>query len=212
MEACINGDTLVGACPTLPPKPRVTQDHSSPSPSVTQALDRLRSGDRSAFEELVPLVYDELRSLARRQMRDQPPGHTLQATELVNAAFERLLRQDKPNWHNKPHFVSAAVVAMRCVLVDHARTKGRARRGGSHVRVPLDDLVDEIEARTTNLLALDDSLQRMEEIDARMVRVVEHTLFGGLTVSETAKAMGLSKRTVERELSSARAWLLRERM
>jgi RNA polymerase sigma-70 factor, ECF subfamily len=185
-------------------------DSTSRSPSVTDTLVRLRDGDRSAFDDLAPLVYDELKALARRHMNGQRRGHTLQATDLVSLVFERLLRLERPDWDNRPHFISAAVCTMRSVLVDHARTRGRVRRKSPGERVPLDDIVDEIESQTTDLVAFDESLRRMEAEDPRMARVVEHVAFGRLTVAETAAAMGLSKRTVERELACARAWLLKD--
>jgi RNA polymerase sigma factor (TIGR02999 family) len=184
---------------------------SSDASGVTASLLRLRDGDRSAFHDLAPLIYDELKSLAQRQMSGQARSHTLHATALVNEAFERLLRSENPAWKDRAHFISAAVCAMRCVLVDHARHKSRARRSADGERVPLDDLVEQIEARTTNLLELEDSLRRMAQHDVRMARIVEHATFGGLTAAEIGAAMGISQRTVERELAFARAWLLKER-
>lgn len=184
---------------------------SSGASGITASLQRLRDGDRSAFEDIAPLVYDELRGLAQRQLNGQPKGHTLQATALVNEAFERLLRLENPLWNDRAHFLSAAVCAMRCVLVDHARKRGRARRAANGERVPLDDIVEHIEARTMHLVELEDVLAAMSKSDPRMARIAEHAVFGGLSAADIAGIFGLSTRTIERELEFARAWILSQK-
>jgi RNA polymerase sigma factor (TIGR02999 family) len=183
---------------------------SAGAPGITASLQRLRDGDRSAFEDIAPLVYEELRGLAQRQMNGQPKGHTLQATALVNEAFERLLRLENPLWKDRSHFLSAAVCAMRCVLVDHARKRGRARRAANGDRIPLDDLVEHLEAGGVDLVELEDALEAMSAHDPRMARIAEHSFFGGLSAAEIANLFDLSTRTIERELKFARAWILRQ--
>lgn len=183
---------------------------SAGASGITASLQRLREGDRSAFADIAPLVYEELRGLAQRQMNGQPKGHTLQATALVNEAFERLLRLENPRWRDRSHFLSAAVCAMRCVLVDHARKRGRVRRAANGERIPLDDMVEQIEAQTMNLVELEDALVAMSAHDPRMARIAEHAVFGGLSVAEIANLFDLSTRTIERELKFARAWILRQ--
>ncbi len=180
------------------------------APRITASLQRLRAGDRSAFNDIVPLVYDDLKELARRQMSGQPKWHTLQATALVHEAFERLLKAADPHFKDRRHFLSAAVCAMRCALVDHARRRGSARRVPSGERVPLDDLVDQVESMSTEILTLDDRLSALERRDPRLARVVEYAVFGGLNATEIASALGVSRRTVERDFAFARAWMMKD--
>ncbi len=187
---------------------RASNSHSADaSPSVTRVLARLRDGDRDAFDELVPLVYDELRRIAQRQMSGQPTGHTLQATALVHEAVARLSAGADDSWQNRVHFFSAAARAMRCVLVDHARSKARVRRRGNGERVPFDDIVAAYEERSFNLVELDDALDRLATFDPRLARAVELRFFAGLGLDEVAEVLGISRRSVERELTCAKAWL-----
>jgi RNA polymerase sigma factor (TIGR02999 family) len=187
---------------------RASNSHSADvSPSVTRVLARLRDGDREAFDELVPLVYDELRGIAQRQMSRQPTGHTLQATALVHEAVARLSSGGDDSWQDRVHFFSAAARAMRCVLVDHARSKARVRRRSTGERVPFDDIVAAYEERSFNLVELDDALDQLATFDPRLARTVELRFFAGLGVDEIAKVLQISRRSVERELTCAKAWL-----
>jgi RNA polymerase sigma factor (TIGR02999 family) len=174
-------------------------------PSVTRVLARLRAGDRDAFDDLVPLVYEELRRMAHSQMSGQRSGHTLQATALVHEAVARL--SGGGSWNDRVHFFSAAARAMRCVLVDHARSKARVRRCQPGERVALDDVVAVYEERSFDLVELDDALDLLASFDPGLARIVELRFFGGLDVAEVAQILGMSLRSVERELVCAKAWL-----
>jgi RNA polymerase sigma factor (TIGR02999 family) len=180
---------------------------------VTEQLSRLRAGDRAALVPLVPLVYDELRRVARRQLRREAPGHTLSPTALVHEAYLRLLGQHQIGAGDREEFLGIAAHTMRRVLVDHARRRTRQKRGGQETPVPLDErcnppLLTEREA--DEVLAIDVALDRLEQLDTRARRVVEHRVFAGLTLEETAEALGISARSVQRTWATARAWLRRE--
>ena len=175
---------------------------------VTEILTGMRGGNRKeAMERLVPLVYDELRTLARAHLRHERPEHSLQATALVHEVYLRLLGSDLPAWNDRQHFFRAAAEAMRRILIEHARKRTRVKRGGKRVRVEISgiDLADE--QNLDQVLALDNAFQRLEEQDPKAADVVRLRFFAGLSVEETAKAMDLSARTVKREWAFARAWL-----
>jgi RNA polymerase sigma factor (TIGR02999 family) len=186
---------------------------SQPSPSsstISQLLDSVRKGDADAAFTLMPLLYNELHRLAMHYMRSERPGHTLQATALVNEAYLKLIDQRAANWESRSHFIAVAAQVMRNVLIDHARGRQRVKRGGLQQKVPLEDVVLISEEQTDDLIALDTAMKRLEEIDARQSRIVELRYFGGLTVEQTAEVLGISPKTVKRDWAVARAWLHRE--
>jgi RNA polymerase sigma factor (TIGR02999 family) len=180
------------------------------SQSVTQLLSDWRKGDEAAFNELMLLVYDELHQLAQRYMSRERPGHTWQATALVNEAWLRLAGQDQRDWQNRAHFFGVAAQVMRHLLVDHARAQQFAKRGGAAQRVTLDENAAISHEDQVEILALDEALQRLAQLDERKSRIVELRYFGGLSVEETAEATGLSAITVKREWLKAKTWLYRE--
>ena len=176
--------------------------------SITRILVGLRETDRKqALDRLLPLVYDELRALARARLRHERPDHTLQTTALVHEAYLRLLGGEDLPWKNRRHFFHAAGEAMRRILIEHARKRSRVKRGGKRVRVELRDANLATEQDMEEILALDDAFRRLEEQDPKAADVVRLRFFAGLSVEETAKAMELSERTVKREWAFARAWL-----
>lgn len=175
---------------------------------ATVCLARLCRGDRAAGDELFRLVYGELREMAGGFMRRGQKGETLQPTALVHEAFLRLVEgEPAEGWESRAHFLGVAAKAMRSVLVDHVRAKQAQKRGGSSARVPLDDLVDELQQSGSDLVSLDDALQALAQLDGELARVVELRFFGGLTIEETARVMGISTATVERAWRTARLWL-----
>lgn len=178
-----------------------------PGNPVTKLLRQWSEGDQSVLNELTPLVYQELRRLANSYLRRERPGHTLQPTALIHEAYLRLMDQGQPEWRSRSHFFSFAAHLMRQILVDHARTHNAAKRGGSGQRVPMDEAQALAPERDPELLALDEALTRLEQFDERKARVLELRFFGGLTLEEAAEALGVSTRTVEREMRLARAWL-----
>jgi RNA polymerase sigma factor (TIGR02999 family) len=179
-------------------------------PDITQLLRELSEGRRDAFDRLMPMVYDELRRLAHQQLRGERTGHTLNTTALVHEAYLRLLTVEQMQWVNRAHFFGAAARAMRRVLIDYARARGREKRGGDAIRVSLAEAIDERTAPEEDLLDVDAALSRLEAMSERQCRVVECRCFGGLSVEETAVAVGVSVATVKRDWSFARAWLNRE--
>ncbi len=183
----------------------------SPSPQdVTQLLKAWRQGQDAALEELLPLVHQELRHLARRYMFGERLGHTLQATALVNEAYLRLVNSREVNWKNRAHFFAVSAQLMRRILVDAARARGYQKRGGEALKVTLDEeLVGPLE-KGRDLVALDDALKVLSEVDPRKSRVVELRSFGGLGVKETAEVLRVSPETVMRDWRLAKAWLKRE--
>ena len=183
---------------------------SSTQRTVTQLLLAWREGDRSALDRLMPLVYEELRRLARHYMRGERTGHTLQTTALVNEAYLRLVDHKNIQWQNRAHFFAVAAQAMRRVLVDHARSRGYAKRGGSAHRVTFDEGALISQGQDPDLLALDEALSRLSAIDPRKAQIVELRYFGGLSVEETAEVVNVSAVTVMREWNKAKAWLFRE--
>jgi RNA polymerase sigma factor (TIGR02999 family) len=176
---------------------------------ITRLLADWSGGDPAALEKLTPLVYAELRRIARRQMRDERPGHTLQATALVNEAFLRLGGGAGADWHDRSHFYAVCAQVMRHVLIDHARAHARDKRGGGAPHVPLDEAAVLAGQGASELVALDEALRGLEEVDAQKARVVELRYFGGLSVEETAEVLGVSPTTVRREWRRAKAWLYR---
>lgn len=182
---------------------------SARSGQVTKLLQAMEAGDPTAADRLIPLLYDELRVLAGRLMRAERPDHTLQPTALVHEAYLRLVDQRQVQWQGRAHFLGLAARMMRRVLVDHARARATAKRGGEQVRVTLDDETLASDERGLELLALDEALERLAEEDPRAGRVVELRFFGGLTVEETAGVLETSPVTVKRDWQYARAWLSR---
>jgi len=180
-----------------------------PPGEITQLLVKAKNGDRKAESELVPLVYDELRRLARRYMRHERPDHTLQATALVHEAYLKLIDQ-RESWQNRAHFFGVAAQVMRRFLVDHARAKLAQKRGGSREEISLDAALAFSPAQSDQFLALDEALERLSRLDPRQGRIVELKFFGGLTDEEVAEVLAISIRTVKRDWSVARAWLFRE--
>ena len=178
--------------------------------TFTQLLDKVGGGDEAAAEELLPLVYEELRRLARRDMAAQPAGHTLQATALVHEAYLKLTGGEEVRFQDRTHFFRAAAAAMRHVLIDHARKKGREKRGGSMQRVDLQDLDLATSATPDTLLVVHEALDNLARTDARKAELVSLRFFAGLGNAEAAEALGLSLATVKRDWDYSRAWLLRE--
>lgn len=179
----------------------------APSENVTGLLIDWSNGDQTAYERLVPLVYAELHRLAHRYMRRERADHTLQTTALVNEAYVRLVDQKTTRWQNRGQFFGICAELMRRILVDYARQQQYQKRGGGAHRVTLDETAQITDAKTADLVALDEALIRLAEFDARKARVVELRFFGGLNVEETAEVMGIHANTVIRDWSAARSWL-----
>jgi RNA polymerase sigma-70 factor (ECF subfamily) len=177
---------------------------------VTELLAAWSAGDESARDSLMPLVYDELRRLARRQMRRERPGHTLQTTALVNEAYLRLAGQHPIEWRTRAHFFGMAAAMMRRILVDYARRRQYAKRGGGAVRCSLDDVAAVAGERSAEIVAVDEALTRLSAIDERGCRIVEMRYFGGLTVEEIGSVLHISAATVKRDWTAAKAWLAHE--
>lgn len=180
---------------------------------ITEQLSRWRAGDAGALEPLLPLVYDELRRVARRQLQRETPGHTLSPTGLVHEAYLRLLRQRQIAAGDRREFLGIAAQTMRRILVDHARSRTRLKRGGHETPTPLDERCDPpfvTDLDAEEVLAVDTALNRLEQLDGRARSVVEHRIFAGLTLEETALALGISARSVQRTWTTARAWLRKE--
>ena len=187
------------------------QSFSEDSPKgITQLLLKWSGGDSSAREELMPLVYDELRRLAAKYLRRERVNHTLQPTALVNEAYLRLIDQQKVRWQNRAQFFGLAARLMRNILVDHARNHQAAKRGGQHYSVSLSRADRVSDKPEIDLVALHESLERLAANDQQKGRIVELRFFGGLTIEETAEVLEISHATVERDWKLARAWLRRE--
>jgi RNA polymerase sigma factor (TIGR02999 family) len=180
------------------------------SQNVTQLLIGWSQGDKAALDALLPLVYEELRTQASRYLRRERPGHTLQTTALIHEAYLKLVDQKNVHWQNRAHFFGIAAQLMRRILVDHARTKKRVKRGGSDVRVSFNEANVLGQAKDLDIVALDEALARLAEIDEQQSRIVELRFFSGLTVEETAAVLAISPATVKRDWSMAKAWLHRE--
>jgi RNA polymerase sigma factor (TIGR02999 family) len=178
---------------------------------ATRLIQRMEAGDAEAAGELLPLLYDELRTLAEHYMQGERAGHTLEPTALVNEAYVRLVEgESQQAFESRGHFIHVAARAMRNVLVDHARAKKSDKRGGDRRRQPLDPLLAHYEQSQLDLLALDEALERLGQMDEQLARIVELRFFAGLTIAETAPLLGVSTPTVERGWRVARMWLRRE--
>jgi RNA polymerase sigma factor (TIGR02999 family) len=181
-------------------------------PEVSTLLDELSRGNREALDRLVPIVYEELRRIAHGQLGHERPGHTLNTTALVNETYLRLVNVDRVKWNGRAHFLAVAARVMRRVLIDYARARGRDKRGGDAVRVSLSDAAELLAAEggAEDMAELEEALARLEAMNERQCRVVECRCFGGLSVEETAEALGTSPATVKRDWAFSRAWLNRE--
>ena len=178
--------------------------------SITQALVELRRGDPHAASRLMPMVYDELRRLAGQYLHGEAQGSTLQPTALVHEAYLRLVNQADADWQSRAHFFAVAAQAMRHILVDRARARQTAKRGGDRHKLPLDAVWNIASDREEYLLALDEALQKLAALDQQQSRIVELRFFGGLTLEETAEVLHISTKTVQRDWLMARGWLHRE--
>jgi RNA polymerase sigma factor (TIGR02999 family) len=177
---------------------------------VTGLLVRWRTGDREALDALTPLVYDELRRLAKSYLRRERPDHTLDGTALVHEAYMRLVDQRSVEWRNRNHFFALAAELIRRILVDHARARIAAKRGGANVKLSLDEALAPADEKDLNILALDDALLALAKADPQQSRIVELRYFAGLTIEETADVMEISPATVKRDWTTAKAFLKRE--
>jgi RNA polymerase sigma factor (TIGR02999 family) len=177
------------------------------STEINRLLADWTGGDQEARDALIPLIYDELRRIARRHLRHERPDHTLQSAALVNEAYLRLVGQKPPQWQNRAHFFGVAAQMMRHILVDHARNRRAAKRGAGAPRLSLDHEIASPQKSDVDIVALDDALNRLAELDPQQSRLIELRFFGGLSLEETAIVLGISPRSVERSWTAARAWL-----
>lgn len=177
---------------------------------ISQLLVDWSNGDKAALDKLIPLVYGELRRLARYHMRRERQGHTLQTSALVNEAYLRLVDYKRMRWQDRAHFFAVAAQAMRRILIEHARSHSREKRGAGARRVSLDEAAGLVDEQASDMIALDDALMSLAKFDPRKSRIVELRYFGGLDIEETAEVMGVSPATVKREWNTARLWLHRE--
>jgi RNA polymerase sigma factor (TIGR02999 family) len=175
--------------------------------SVTQLLIELSHGNRAVVDQLLPLIYDELRSLAANYLRRERPDHTLQPTALVHEAYLRLVDQTRVNWQNRAHFFGVAAQIMRRLLVDHARKVNAEKRGVAFQKLSLEENIDQADERSAELIALDEALQALAVIDEQKARIVELRYFGGLSVEETAEVLNVTPITIKRHWRMAKAWL-----
>jgi RNA polymerase sigma-70 factor, ECF subfamily len=180
------------------------------SQQITSLLVEWSNGNQTALDNLMPLVYDELRRIARRFMRRQAAGHTFQTTELIHEAYLKLARSEDQNWQNRAHFFGVAAQAMRHILVDYARSKQSRKRGGWQEKITLEETAAVSFQRSDELVQLDDAMKQLEALDERKSRVVELKYFGGLTNEEIAEVLKISPETVKRDWRFSRTWLLRE--
>lgn len=181
-----------------------------PSEAITRALQACSGGDTRALDELLPVVYDELRGIARRELRRERPDHTLSATALVHEAYLKLVRLESITWQGRAHFFAASAKEMRRILVSYARMKKADKRGGGAEHVSVENALLAAQERPDRLLALDQALARLEALNERQARVIECRFFAGMEIEETAEALGISPATVKRDWALARAWLNRE--
>ena len=181
-----------------------------PTREITQLLQGWRGGDRQALDELLPVVYKELQRLAHFQLRHERPGHTLQSAALVNEAYLRLIGLNPPQWESRTHFFAIAAQLMRQILVDYARRHRAGKRGGGEETIPLDDATMLSRGKPIDVVALDEALKALAQIDPRKAQVVELRFFAGLSFEEAAEVLQISAVTVSRDWSTARAWLHRE--
>lgn len=181
------------------------------APEITQLLKEWSKGNQSVLEELMPLVYDELRLQASRYLRNERQGHTLQTTALMHEAYLKLFGLSKIDWQNRNHFFALASTAMRRILVDYARERHREKRGGIAENLPLDEALQiSVNEKSVDLVALDDALNRLAKMDERQARVVELRYFSGLSIDETAEVLGIANSTVRLDWNLAKAWLKQE--
>jgi RNA polymerase sigma-70 factor, ECF subfamily len=180
------------------------------SHQITEYLAELNLGNEMAFDELIPLVYDELRKMAKRCMNQQNQGHTMQTTELIHEAYLKLAEKKEKDWVNRSHFFGVAAKAMRHILVDYARGKQTEKRGGSPQQVTLDENAIVSKNSSSEMLAVHEALKKLGELDQRKVNVVEMKFFGGLTMEEIADVLNISPETAKRDWKFSRTWLLRE--
>ena len=177
---------------------------------VTKLLKAWSDGDQSALDKLMPLVYEELHRLAHQHMRREKPGHMLQTSALLNEAYLRLVDQSRLHWENRGHFFGIAARLMRQILVDEARRRSFAKRGGGMIQIPLEEAATATQQQSVNVVALDDAMKSLEKIDERKSRIVELRFFGGMSIEETAEVLKVSPGTVMRDWTFARAWLRKE--
>ena len=177
---------------------------------ITQLLVDWGNGNKLALDGLMPLVYDELHRIASRYLRRERQGHTLQTTALINEAYLRIVDQKRVNWQSRAHFFGIAAQMMRRILVDHARSHLYAKRGGGAQKLTLDEAIATPQERDFDLVALDDALTTLAQIDPQQSRIIELRFFGGLTIEETAEVIGISPATVKRDWNMAKAWLFGE--
>jgi RNA polymerase sigma factor (TIGR02999 family) len=182
----------------------------APNDDVTRLLKAWSDGNQQALNDLMPVVYAEIRKLARSYLRRERPDHTLQPTALVNEAYLRLVDQRQVRWNNRAHFFGIAAQMMRRVLVDHARSRKAEKRGSGNVAVTFDEALEVAATQALDVVSLDSALETLAALDPRQARIVELRFFGGLTVEETAEVVALSPATIKREWAAARAWLRRE--
>ena len=177
---------------------------------LTDLLAQWRAGQRDALDALMPLVYEELRGLARHYLQQERPGHTLQSTALVHEAFVRLVGQKPPDWQSRTHFYGVAARLMRQILVDHARSSRAAKRGGDSIKLTVDEALLGAKKADFDIVALDEALTSLSELSPQQGQIVELRFFSGLSIEETAEVTGISPATVKRHWTAARAWLFRE--
>lgn len=177
---------------------------------ITGLLLEWGTGNREALDKLTPLVYDELRHLAARQLRGERPDHTLQSTALVHEAYLKLIDQQRVQWHDRDHFFAVAAQVIRHILVSHARARNASKRGGGKTMLAFDESLGVPGGREMDLVALEDALQGLSKIDPQQGRIVELRFFGGLSIEGTARVLGISPATVKRDWNVARAWLHRQ--
>lgn len=183
---------------------------SDPSQNITLLLTKWNEGDSYAAGELIEAVYAELRRIARGYMRRQAPGNSFQTTDLIHETYIKLIKNEERNWKNRAHFFGVAARAMRHILVDHARSRNAGKRGGGRDRISLSDNIAAVAVQSEQVVALDEALKRLAELDRRKSDVVELKYFGGLTNEEVAEALNISVETVKRDWRFSRTWLLRE--
>ena len=209
IDLTIRGKYPLFPLPTYLPGPG-SYMRESPK-DITQMLIDWSNGNREALDELLPVVYSELRRQAARYLRRERVGHTLQTTDLIHEAYLKLVDQRNVRWKNRAHFFGVAAQLMRRILVDHARSRGRAKRGGLGITLPLEEgLSISADKSGEDILALDEALTRLASIDARQCEIVEFRFFGGLSIEETSAMLGVSPTTVKDDLKMAKAWLRRE--
>jgi len=184
--------------------------HTQTPNEITPLLLRWSRGEQAALDQLMPIVYEELRKLAHGYLSQERPDHTLQPTALINEAYLRLLKQDFPEWRSRKHFYGVAAQLMRQILVDHARARATNKRGSGAQKLQLEEALTIFDEKGAELVALGDALDALEKFDERKVRIIELRYFGGLSLEETADALGVSVTTISQETRLARAWLRRE--